>query len=115
MFWMAKPEEPKKSSIGSTLIKIILVLGSLAAIGTAAYLLIKKYKENMCTCCDCCDDDYDDLFCDDDECCCDCDDEECDCCCDDDAEECTCCNCEAEAAEEATEEAAEEATEEKPE
>ena len=71
MFWMAKPEEPKKSDIGSTLIKILLVLGSLAAIGTAAYLLIKKYKENMCTCCDCCDDE------------CDC----CDCCGDDDEDE----------------------------
>jgi len=80
MFWMPKPEEPKKSSVGSTLLKIIIVLGSLAAIGTAVYLFIKKYKENMCTCCDCCDDDYDDLFCDeDDECCC-CDCEECEGC-----------------------------------
>lgn len=65
------------------LIKWIVVLGSIAAICTALYILYRKYGEKLLRKCRAKDFDFDDDFCDDcGYCCddCDCFDDDCDIC-----------------------------------
>lgn len=78
MYKFLKPEPPKPSA-WKIAAKLLLVVGAAAGIGYAAYVIYKKYKENMCALSRDYDDDFEEYF--DGNACCETGDVSSCCCC----------------------------------